>query len=67
MGRRNVMHIPWFELILLAFLTVLNAFFTGSEIAFVSLREGQLQRLDEEGPVLGEAGLVFVRRDAFAK
>ena len=38
---------PLFELILLGVLTALNALFTGSEIAFVSLREGQLQRLEE--------------------
>jgi putative hemolysin len=43
------MDIPWLEIGILAVLTVVNAFFTGSEIAFVSLREGQLQRLDEEG------------------
>jgi putative hemolysin len=42
------MNSPWFELILLVFLTGINALFTGSEIAFVSLREGQLQRLDED-------------------
>lgn len=39
---------PWLELIFLVTLTAVNAFFTGSEIAFVSLREGQLQRLAEE-------------------
>ena len=43
------MHIPWLELLLLLVLTAINAFFTGSEIAFVSLREGQLSRLEEEG------------------
>ncbi len=36
------------DLLLLGALTLINAFFTGSEIAFVSLREGQLQRLEEE-------------------
>lgn len=35
------------DLLLLGVLTLINAFFTGSEIAFVSLREGQLQRLEE--------------------
>src|SRR4051794_24939931 len=49
------MHIPWFELIILVVLTAVNALFTGSEIAFVSLREGQLQGLEEEG---GKGGKV---------
>jgi len=39
----------WVELAALVILTAVNALFTGSEIAFVSLREGQLQRLEEEG------------------
>src|SRR3954467_4088371 len=43
------MHVPYLELALLIFLTLANGFFTGSEIAFVSLREGQLQRLEEQG------------------
>jgi len=43
------MNIPYAELILLAVLTIVNAFLAGSEIAFVSLREGQLQRLEEVG------------------
>ena len=43
------MNIPYLELAGLAALTGINAFFTGSELAFVSLREGQLQRLDESG------------------
>lgn len=41
------MDIPYFELAILVFLTLINAFFTGSEISFVSLREGQLQRIEE--------------------
>lgn len=43
------MELPWFELILLLALTIINAIFAGSEIAFVSLREGQVQRLEELG------------------
>jgi putative hemolysin len=39
----------WLELAVLVMLTAVNALFTGSEIALVSLREGQLQRLEEEG------------------
>ncbi len=38
------------ELALVAVLIVINAAFAGSEIALVSLREGQLKRLDESGP-----------------
>jgi putative hemolysin len=41
------MDLPYLELSILIALTAVNAFFTGSEIAFVSLREGQLQRLEE--------------------
>lgn len=41
------MDLPVFELILLVILTVINGLLTGSEIAFISLREGQLQRLEE--------------------
>jgi len=43
------MNIPWLEISILVLLTGVNAFFTGSEIAFVSLREGQLQRMEESG------------------
>ncbi|HWH34764.1 MAG TPA: hemolysin family protein [Acidimicrobiales bacterium] len=42
------------ELALVAVLIVINAAFAGSEIALVSLREGQLRRLAESGP-RGEA------------
>ena len=37
----------WFQLVLVAFLVVLNAAFAGAEMALVSLREGQLQRLEQ--------------------
>jgi putative hemolysin len=40
---------PWLELFVLVVITLFTALFTGSELAFVSLREGQLQRLEEEG------------------
>lgn len=36
----------WVQLVLVAALVVLNAAFAGSEMALVSLREGQLQRLE---------------------
>lgn len=36
------------QLLLVAFLVVVNALFAGSELALVSLREGQLQRLEAE-------------------
>ena len=35
------------QLALVAFLVVLNAAFAGTELALVSLREGQLQRLEK--------------------
>ncbi|MGH2735371.1 MAG: hemolysin family protein [Actinomycetota bacterium] len=37
----------WLQLVLILALVVLNAILAGSEIALVSLREGQLQRLQE--------------------
>jgi putative hemolysin len=43
------MNVPWFEISILIALTGFNAFFTGSEIALVSIREGQLQRLHDAG------------------
>lgn len=36
----------WFQLVLVALLIVFNAAFAGAEMALVSLREGQLQRLE---------------------
>ncbi|WP_426508863.1 hemolysin family protein [Dactylosporangium sp. McL0621] len=36
----------WFELALVLLLTLLNAAFAGSEMALISLREGQLRRLE---------------------
>src|SRR5512133_1033539 len=45
------MPIPWAEigLVLVLVLVVVNAAFAGSEVALISLREGQLRRLEEEG------------------
>ncbi|MGI5246223.1 hemolysin family protein [Dactylosporangium sp. CA-139066] len=37
----------WFELTLVLFLTLTNAAFAGSEMALVSLREGQLRRMEK--------------------
>lgn len=37
----------WFQLVLVGFLIVLNACFAGAEMALVTLREGQLQRLED--------------------
>ncbi|MFW5904955.1 MAG: hemolysin family protein, partial [bacterium] len=39
----------WFQLALVTLLILLNAVFAGAELALVSLREGQLQRLDARG------------------
>jgi putative hemolysin len=39
----------WWEVVLVAVLVVLNALFAGSEIALISLREGQLKRLERRG------------------
>ena len=40
---------PWVELGLVLVLVVVNAAFAGSEVALISLREGQLRRLEQEG------------------
>ena len=40
----------WIQLGVVALLIVLNAVFAGSEMALVSLREGQLRRLERLGP-----------------
>jgi putative hemolysin len=39
----------WAQLLLVAVLVLLNAAFAGSELALISLREGQLNRLEERG------------------
>ena len=43
------MPIPWVEIGLVLVLVVVNAAFAGSEVALISLREGQLRRLEHEG------------------
>jgi putative hemolysin len=40
---------PWAEIGLVVLLVVINAGFAGSEVALISLREGQLRRLGQEG------------------
>src|SRR5215207_4030685 len=40
---------PWTEIGLVLLLVVINAAFAGSEVALISLREGQLRRLEHEG------------------
>jgi len=40
---------PWVEIGLVLVLVVINAAFAGSEVALISLREGQLRRLEQEG------------------
>jgi putative hemolysin len=43
------MQTPWVEIGLVLLLVVINAGFAGSEVALISLREGQLRRLEQEG------------------
>ena len=40
---------PWLQLALIAVLVAVNALLSGTEIALISLREGQLRRLEEAG------------------
>lgn len=54
----TVMSGYWFNLALVAVLVVVNAVFSGSEMALVSLREGQLKQLEREGT---PTGLLLVR------
>jgi putative hemolysin len=42
------MQTPWLEIGLVLLLVVINAVFAGSEVALISLREGQLRRLEQE-------------------
>ena len=39
----------WFDVALIAVLMVVNGVFAGSEIALISLREGQLRALERRG------------------
>ncbi|HEY0449970.1 hemolysin family protein [Actinophytocola sp.] len=48
----------WFNIVLVGVLILLNAVFAGSEIALISLREGQLKQLERRG---GRAGRTLVR------
>jgi putative hemolysin len=50
------------NIVLVAVLVVLNAVFAGSEIALISLREGQLKRLDRRGTAAART-LVRLARD----
>jgi len=43
------MQMPWLEIGLVLLLVVINAAFAGSEVALISLREGQLRRLEQDG------------------
>jgi putative hemolysin len=43
------MQTPWAEVGLVLLLVVVNAAFAGSEVALISLREGRLRRLEQEG------------------
>jgi len=43
------MELPWAQIGLVVLLVVVNAGFAGSEVALISLREGQLRRLEQEG------------------
>ena len=43
------MEVPWAEIGLVVLLVVVNAGFAGSEVALISLREGQLRRLEQQG------------------
>lgn len=52
----------WFNMVLVGVLVVLNALFAGSEIALISLREGQLKQLERRGGA-GARTLVRLVRD----
>jgi putative hemolysin len=47
-GEGVAMQMPWLEIGLVLLLVVINAAFAGSEVALISLREGQLRRLEQE-------------------
>jgi putative hemolysin len=52
----------WWNIVLVGVLVVLNAVFAGSEIALISLREGQLKRLERRGTATSRT-LVRLARD----
>ncbi|BCJ77073.1 membrane protein [Catellatospora sp. IY07-71] len=51
----------WIQLVLVAVLIIVNALFAGSEMALVSLREGQLRRMEQQGG--GAAAAAALARD----
>ena len=51
----------WFDLALVALLVLVNAAFAGSEMALVSLREGQLKQLDRRGEARADRLVRLVR------
>jgi len=52
----------WFELLLIGTLILLNGALSGSEVALISLREGQLRRLERQGTARARK-LVRLARD----
>jgi len=54
------MDVPWLQLIVVAALVLVNAVFAGTETALISLRGGQLARLEQEGET-GRAVVGLVR------
>lgn len=56
------MSVNWFDIGLVCVLVLVNAAFSGSEMALVSLREGQLKALEREGTP-GAQRLVRLARD----
>lgn len=50
----------WIEVVLIVFLVLVNAAFAGSEIALVTLREGQLGKLEERDES-GRSGTLLAR------
>ncbi|WP_028922140.1 hemolysin family protein [Pseudonocardia acaciae] len=52
----------WFNLVLVGVLVLINAVFAGSEIALISLREGQLRQLERHGGA-GARTLARLARD----
>jgi len=52
----------WLNIVLVGVLVILNALFAGSEIALISLREGQLRQLERRGGA-GARVLVKLARD----
>jgi putative hemolysin len=49
LGSATVMDGVWLQIALVLVLVLVNAVFSGSEVALISLREGRLRRLDDQG------------------